>query len=36
MGEGAHERYLKLAEDLAARLGIAATLPRVKSCGCGH
>lgn len=37
MGEGTHERYLKIAHDLADRYGVAhAAGPAAGGCGCGH
>jgi hemerythrin-like domain-containing protein len=40
MGQGTHEKFLKIAQDLAARYGVTAALPIVPSgqfhCGHGH
>jgi hemerythrin-like domain-containing protein len=36
IGTGKHERYLKLADDLCARLGVAKPAERPAGCGCGH
>lgn len=37
MGEGTHEKYLKIANDLADRFGVArATVAAHGGCGCGH
>jgi len=36
MGEGTHEKYLKIAEALAARYNVTYEKSLLKSCGCGH
>ena len=39
MGEGTHETYLKIANDLADRYGVAraeASHAGHHGCGCGH
>jgi hemerythrin-like domain-containing protein len=36
MGEGTHETYLKIANDLADRFGVARAASEHHACGCGH
>jgi hemerythrin-like domain-containing protein len=37
MGEGTHEKYLRLADELADRLGVPrAAVPGQPACSCGH
>lgn len=36
MGEGTHDKYLKIAETLADRYGVDRTHIAGHSCGCGH
>jgi len=36
MGEGTHDKYLRLAETLADRYGVARDRIAGHSCGCGH
>lgn len=36
MGEGTHDKYLKIAESLAARFNVTYDKTLLHSCGCGH